>query len=151
MRFPCAHLFSNLLWMLLASMSLNAAEPTDGSIDSSSQRPRTTYERFLPLAVAGDPAIQNFLGYMFFHGEGVDLNYEEAHYWFHAAAEEGDALAQRNLGIFHSRAIDRIPEKYYDAAEANLWFSLAAANPENTEYSPNAAQAYQQFLPAASD
>jgi len=53
-----------------------------GSV-SASGRPLTTYERFLPLAVAGDPAIQNFLGYMFTYGEGVERNYEEAHYWFH--------------------------------------------------------------------
>ena len=112
--------------------------------------PLTTYERFLPFAVAGDPAIQHFLGYMFFYGEGVELNYEQAHDWFHSAAEEGDARAQHNLGIFHARAIDRIPPKYYDAVEANLWFSLAAANPDYSGYSAVAAAAYELFLPSNS-
>lgn len=113
---------------------------------SASERPLTTYERFLPLAVAGNPDIQHLLGYMFFYGEGVALDYEEAHYWFHQAAEEGDLRAQRNLGFFHSGAIARIPDRFRDASEANLWFSLAAANPENTVISALASQSYDDFL-----
>lgn len=113
------------------------------------ERPLTTYERFLPFADAGDPAMQHIIGYMYFYGEGVDQNFEEAHRWFHEAAEEGDPRAQRNLGIFHARAIDRVPESYYDAVEANLWFSLAAANPLYSHYSPAAAEAYERFLPAS--
>lgn len=108
--------------------------------------PLTTYERFLPLAVAGDTEIQHFLGYMFFYGEGVELNYESAHYWFHLAAEEGDHRAQRNLGIFHSRAVPRIPDKYYNPEEANLWFSLAAATSYIPEISTTASRFYERFL-----
>ena len=42
-------------------------------------QPETTYEKFLPHAVEGDPEIQNFLGFMFFYGEGVLQDYKEAH------------------------------------------------------------------------
>ncbi len=136
-----------LVFFLLTATAV-ASTPSEGSSQPANERPITTYERFLPLAVAGDLMIQHFLGYMFFYGEGVELDYEAAHYWFHQAAEEGDSRAQRNLGIFHSRAIARVPEKFYDAGEANLWFSLAAANPENPEVSLMAAQSYDKFLAA---
>lgn len=119
--------------------------------DAPIQRPQTTYERFLPLAVAGDPEIQRFLGYMYFYGEGVELDYEAAHDWFHLAAEEGHLLAQRDLGLFHARAVPRIPEQYFDPVEANLWFSLFAASPENPLASPLAAHSYERFLGAADD
>ena len=114
----------------------------------ASNRPDTTYERFLPLAVAGDTDIQNFLGFMYFYGEGVELNYNDAHYWFHLAAEEGDFKAQRNLGIFHSRLLPRIPEKYFDAEEANLWFSLAAASSRDPGVSTLVSRSYDKFLTA---
>ena len=84
---------------------------------------------------------------MFFYGEGVDQDYDAAHYWFHLAAEEGDSRSQRNLGLIHSRALPRIPEKFYDPREANLWFSLSVANPENPKNSPLAAKSYEKFLP----
>lgn len=136
-----------LVIFLLATAAV-ASTSGEGGSQPANERPLTTYERFLPLAVAGDPLIQHFLGYMFFYGEGVELDYEAAHYWFHQAAEEGDSRAQRNLGILHSRAIASVPGKFYDAGEANLWFSLAAANPENPEASLMAAQSYDKFLTA---
>jgi len=114
----------------------------------TSNRPETTYERFLPLAVAGDLDIQHFLGFMYFYGEGVELNYDEAHYWFHLAAEEGSFKAQRNLGIFHSRLLPRIPEKYFDPEEANLWFSLAAASSGDPRISTLVSRSYGKFLAA---
>ena len=131
---------------VLQVISVEAIAESGPKIGKSDNRPLTTYERFLPLAIAGDPDIQHFLGFMFFYGEGVDLNYDEAHYWFHLAAEEGDSRAQRNLGIFHSRAVSRIPEKYYDPKEANLWFSLAATYTNNADISRLASQSYGKFL-----
>lgn len=134
---------ATLVATMLVAKAVVAA-PVAG--DNHVARPLTTYERFLPLAVAGDPTIQHFLGYMFFYGEGVELDYEAAHYWFHLAAEEGHVRAQRDLGIIHARAVTRIPEKFYDPVEANLWFSLAAANPENPLESPLARLSYEKFL-----
>lgn len=139
--------FGSLLLSLVFSAAV-ASTPGEDSSQPANLHPLTTYEKFLPLAVAGDPQIQHFLGYMFFHGEGVELDYDAAHYWFHQAAEEGEARAQRNLGILHSRAIVRVPEKFYDMGEANFWFSLAAANPQNPEVSSMAALSYDKFVTA---
>jgi len=86
--------------------------------------PMTTYERFVPLAQLGDTDIQHFLGFMHFYGEGVELDYDESHYWFHRAAEEGDLKSMHNLGLFHSRALPRIPEQFYDPREAKCCFTL---------------------------
>jgi mono/diheme cytochrome c family protein len=129
---------------LQASAVASPAQPRAG--DDTREEPRTTYERFLPLAVAGDPDIQHFLGFIFFYGEGVEMSYGKAHYWFHLAAEQGDTRSQRNLGIFHARLLPRIPEKYYAPEEANLWFSLAAAGSTDPEISMLAARAYGNFL-----
>ena len=114
--------------------------------ESVSRSVKTTYERFLPLAEAGDPSIQNFIGFMYFYGDGVELDYDKAHYWYHLAAEEGEVKAQRNLGVFHSGSLPRIPEKYYAPKEANLWFSLAAANSRDPEISKLASRSYGKFL-----
>ena len=133
----------------LQMISVGAIAAESGSSgEIVSNRPKTTYERFLPLAVAGDPDIQHFLGFMYFYGEGVELNYDEAHDWFHQAAEEGNFKAQRNLGIFHSRLLPRIPEKYFDPEEANLWFSLAAASSRDPGISTLVSRSYSKFLTA---
>lgn len=84
-------------------------------------RPTTTYEKFLPLALEGDSEIQNFLGYMYFYGEGVHQNYKEAHYWFHLAAEQKNLKAQQNLAIFHSGTVINVPKEYKNLEEANEW------------------------------
>jgi mono/diheme cytochrome c family protein len=81
---------------------------------------------------------------MYFYAEGVELDYESAHIWFHEAAEQGNALAQRNLGLFHSQVSLRIPPEYFDPTEANLWFSLYSASAEGG--SSLAAQSYSAFL-----
>jgi mono/diheme cytochrome c family protein len=134
---------------ILQMMSIEAAAAESRSNgEITGNRPESTYERFLPLALAGDPDIQNLLGFMYFYGEGVEPNYDDAHYWFHLAAEEGDFKAQRNLGIFHSRLLPRIPEKYFDSEEANLWFSLAAASSRDPAISTLVSRSYDKFLAA---
>ncbi len=84
----------------LAAFPVGASDPFNQSTTPANLRPQTTFERFLPLAVAGDSSIQHLLGYMYFYGEGVEANFEESKRWFELAAQEGDARAQRNLGLF---------------------------------------------------
>ena len=116
-----------------------------------SEGPQTTYEKFLPFGVAGDSSIQHLLGYMFFYGEGVEQGFDDAVYWFKAAAEEGDYRAQRNLGLIYAGAVESIPARFYDPAAANLWLSLAAANLANPDYMPQAVRASEKFLPVSAD
>jgi len=97
----------------------------------------TTYQKFLAKAQAGDVKAQNFIGYMRFYGEGVKQDYQQAHYWFHLAAEQGHLKAQRNLGLFHARALLRIPEQYFDAEESNAWLSKASNNTPHSDENEN--------------
>jgi len=133
-----------ILWTNLAGSDAVAQQPVLSETDGIP--PESTFERFAPLAEAGDPEVQHFLGYMYFYGEGVDLDFDKAHYWFHMAAEEGELKSMRNLGLFHARAIHGIPRKYYDPQEANLWFSLATANARDAQRSSVAIANYQNFL-----
>ena len=123
-----------------------AAAAQDGASGNLQNRPDTTYERFLQLAEAGDPEARHLLGYMHFYGEGVKIDYDKAHEWFHLAAEEGDPKSMRNLGLFHAHAISRIPAKFYEPREANLWFSLAAVGSDNPAVSAAASAGYGRFL-----
>ncbi|MDH3538281.1 MAG: c-type cytochrome [Gammaproteobacteria bacterium] len=132
------------LWLASAGPVALAQQPVLNETDTI--LPETTFERFAPLAEAGDPEVQHFLGYMYFYGEGVELDLDKAHYWFHIAAEEGELKSMRNLGLFHARGIHGIPRKYYDPREANLWFSLAAANAHDGQRSSVAIANYENFL-----
>ena len=90
--------------------------------------PTTTFEKFLPLALEGNAEVQNFIGYMFFYGEGTEQDFEEAHTWFHRAAEQGNPAAQKNLGLFHSGAVSGVPVRYRNAKETSRWTGLAGAD-----------------------
>lgn len=41
---------------------------------------------------------QDWLGYMYYYGDGVKQDYDEAKKWFMKAAEQGDEDAQKFLG-----------------------------------------------------
>ena len=65
-------------------------------------------------AEQGDAEAQYFLGWMYYKGQGVPQNYEEAAKWTRKAAEQGRAWAQYNLGV---------PQDYVEAAK---WYRKAA-------------------------
>lgn len=146
---PVGRVLLITLWLNWVGSEAIAQQAVINQIDGVP--PESTYERFAPLAEAGDPEIQHFLGYMYFYGEGVELDLAKAHYWFHAAAEEGELKSMHNLGLFHARGIHGIPEKYYDPTEANLWFSLATANSRDTRLSSIAIANYKNFLATDTD
>ena len=54
------------------------------------------------LALKGDRRAQLDLGRLYFRGEGVEQNYEKAHWWFSEAAEQGSRIAVTNLGILYA-------------------------------------------------
>jgi len=140
-------LVASLLFIQVA-LAQQPIEQNDFGADrlglQSSMDPRSTLEKILPLAEAGDSDMQNVLGFMYFYAEGVGLDYDQAHQWFHLAAEQGNAMAQRNLGLFHSKSWPRIPARYFEPAEANFWFSLHAAGASGG--SRLAAGSYSSFL-----
>ena len=59
---------------------------------------------------------------MYFAGQGVPQNYEKAVEWYTQAAEQGDAVAQNNLGLMHIRGLGVLR----DYNKAFGWFEKAA-------------------------
>ena len=60
---------------------------------------------------------------MYYHGQGVDVNYNKAVEWCEKAAKQGHALAQGNLGAMYykGQGVDQ------DDSMAMRWYAKAAA------------------------
>jgi TPR repeat protein len=80
-------------------------------------------EKYLVKARAGDMDAQYNLGIMYYHGEGVEKDHDEALKWFHLAAEQNDAEAQYNLGFMYGRG-EGGPKNHRLSME---WFQRSAA------------------------
>ena len=73
-------------------------------------------------AEQGDPEAQFNLGRIYYHGQGVPENYDEAARWMRRAADQGYANAQYALGVnyFDGKGVPQ------DNTEAMRWFRKAA-------------------------
>jgi TPR repeat protein len=60
-------------------------------------------DKYLAKAEHGDVDAQYNLGIMYYHGEGVEKDLDQAILWFHMAAEQDDADAQYNLGLMYGK------------------------------------------------
>ncbi len=74
-------------------------------------------------AKAGDMVAQYKLGYDYYLGHGVALDYVQAAIWWKKAAEQGYPNAQNNLGVLYNSG-KGVPQSY---TEAYFWQNLAAA------------------------
>jgi TPR repeat protein len=75
-----------------------------------------------PLAAEDDARAQSMLGLLYYHGQGVSQDHNEALRWFRQAADQGDATAQFYLGLMFFEG-QGVPQ---DRAEAMNWFRRAA-------------------------
>jgi TPR repeat protein len=84
---------------------------------------RTALREWHPLAEQGDPKASYQLGILYYRGEGVLQDHEEAAKWFEKAADAGDPDAQYNLGLMYAngQGIET------DLVRAHVWFTLAAS------------------------
>ena len=73
-------------------------------------------------AEQGDMEAQFHLGCMYCQGEGTEVNYEKALYWWEKAAEQGDVRAQFNVGLIFFRGLGT--EVNYE--KALYWYEKAA-------------------------
>ena len=108
------------------------------------------------LAGKGDAVAQYKLGVMYYHGDGVAVDYHAAAAWFRLSADQGDPDAQYNLGLLYykghgvsrdsSKAMEwcaksanqgGVKAQYFmgdelcrsgDYSSALVWFELAAMN-----------------------
>jgi uncharacterized protein len=79
---------------------------------------------FGPLAEAGNPGAQFYLGFMYETGRGVPQDYLTAAYWYRRAANQGETTAQYRLGLL----FDKGQGVVQDYIEAHKWLNLAAAH-----------------------
>jgi TPR repeat protein len=61
---------------------------------------------------------------LYFNGEGVPKDYQQALRWFRLAADQGEALAQTKIAIMY----DDGQGVAHDIVQAYKWYSLAATN-----------------------
>jgi len=73
-------------------------------------------------AEKGDLEAQVDLGVMYFSGEGIPQNYDEALKWYRRAADKGNAAAQNNLASMYLKGLG-IPRNPIEGAK---WMQLAA-------------------------
>jgi hypothetical protein len=64
---------------------------------------------------------------MYETGQGVALDYKQAVHWYQKAAEQGDSMAQFDLGRIFETGQDGVPMDY---VEAHKWWTIAAAGGE---------------------
>lgn len=79
--------------------------------------------RVIEQAKAGDAEAEYKLGYDYFLGRGVPVDYVQAAIWWRKSAEQGYPQAQNNLGVLYNSG-KGVPQSY---AEAYFWQNLAAA------------------------
>ena len=93
------------------------------------------YETALPiwqeLAAEGNASAQLALGILYFKGEGVSQDLNEAIRWFERAAISGNVQAMFNLGIAYWEG-NGIPQSYTEAIE--WWKKSAAAGQPQAQY-----------------
>lgn len=117
-----------LLVVALSGLSLSAsADFEEGRRAFERGDYSAAYRAWLPLAQGGVAEAQFKLGMLFLFGEGVPGdNYEvqrsEAFKWFRLAADQGNAVAQWEVGFLHENGWG-VPK---NDAEAAKWYKLAA-------------------------
>ena len=60
---------------------------------------------------------------MYYRGQGVGQDRAEAVNWCRKAAEQGNVVAQKDLGMMYAIGVD----VRQDFVEAHMWFDLAAS------------------------
>jgi len=82
----------------------------------------TAYDELAPLAEAGDADAQFKIGFLYLHGQGVPLDYQEADNWIRQAAQQGHAEAQYNLAMNYELGRG-VPK---DVIQSYVWSTLSA-------------------------
>ena len=81
-------------------------------------------EPLLQAAQMGEAEAANRLGDIYFYGNGVEVDYEQAYYWFSTAAQSNNAYAQYSLAFMYMKGL--FVEQ--DDAQVIKYMRLAAEN-----------------------
>lgn len=83
----------------------------------------TALDLWRPRAALGVALAQNNLGLMYYNGQGVPKDFDQAAKWYRLAAEQGNAASQSNLASMYFSG-EGVPQ---DFVQAYMWVSLAAS------------------------
>jgi hypothetical protein len=113
------------LFVFLAIIPAYAALPEQPNSVPSDPN---SLQKLINDANKGDPNARFNLGRMYFKGNGVSQDYNQAVKWYTTAAEQGNACAQCHLGgmYFNGKGVIK------DYVEAYKWAVLADINNECT-------------------
>lgn len=79
----------------------------------------------------GNIEAMEVLGGMYFKGENVRYDPDEACYWWTEAANNGNVNCQYNLGLLYHGELSTM---FYDPNLAGYWFNVAANNGDQEAY-----------------
>lgn len=100
----------------------------------------TESEAIIERVGQGDAFAQSDLGGMYYGGEGVSLDYNEAAKWLRKSAEQGHADAQAMLGVMYSLGQGVIK----DEVKAYAWFNVSSGN--GSEMAPKGRDAFALLI-----
>ena len=132
---------SVLLLALVLSEPVLAGPLEDANAAYGKENYATALRLFRPLADQGDASAQDYLGFMYQHGQGVPQDYAQAVKWYRLAADRGYAWAQFRLGLMYANG-QGVP---LDDVEAHKWFNLAAAGASDADTRERAAKARDEM------
>lgn len=100
----------------------NLATVYENGYDSIAPDTARSVKLYQLSARAGYAPAQNYLGFLYFNGNGIKQDIDSALYWMAKAAGNGDAKAANNLGylLAHSEVVTR------DYPQAVSWLTKAA-------------------------
>ncbi len=113
------------LSLLLATLSVNADQYTQGYDSAYQGDYGTAYSMWLPLAMKGDARAQFNLGLMYHSGLFVDQDESRALYWYHKAAANGIREAQEYLVMGYSEGWFGLRR---DEQQARYWQEMLASS-----------------------
>ena len=132
------------LSLVLASMSVGAADNHLGIIAYQEGDYATAFSELSPLAEQGDEGAQLYLGVMYAFGKGVLEDDKTAVYWYIKAAEQGSVNAQFNLGV----AYDDGKGVLENDKTAFYWYTKAAEQGDaDAQYNIGVMYAYGEGVP----
>lgn len=117
-----------LLTLLVAVCSMTmtnrsyAANLTDGLAAYEAGDYAVAWEMLLPEAKSGSALARFNVGYMRYHGHGVERDLSAAARWYKQAADQGEPSAQYNLGYLYQQG-EGVPR---NLDKAVFWYGRAA-------------------------
>jgi TPR repeat protein len=89
-HFQMQMILSGAVVLYLGTIGIASTEPFD-------------FKKLKAAAEQGNVDSQLQIGFMYYEGDKVNKDYQQASYWLKKAAERGDDLAQTMLGMMHLR------------------------------------------------